>query len=79
MTYYIFQVYCRSNFISAALIFYLPGFEAAITHHDALGDADQFHVREHYAGTLVAIVEQHVDSRGQEFGIDAFSSFTDGG
>ena len=30
-------------------------------------------------GTLVAIVEQHVDARGEELVVEAFGGFTDSG
>ena len=40
---------------------------------DTKGDADQFSVLELHAGALVAVVEQHVDARGFEFGGELLS------
>ena len=40
---------------------------------DTKGDADQFSVLELYAGALVAVVEQHIDARGFEFGGELLS------
>ena len=39
--------------------------QAALAHDHAVRDADELGVRELDAGPLVAIVEQHVDSRGE--------------
>ena len=55
----------------------LPAVEAAIAHDHAVRNADELGVRELDARTLVAIVEQHVDARGQELVVEAFCGFTD--
>ena len=52
-------------------------FQATIAHDHAVRDADELGVRELDARPLIAIVEQHVDSRGGEFGIEAFCGFLD--
>ena len=64
---------------SAMAVFELAGSDAAVTHDHAVWNADELGIRELDARPLVTIVEQYVDSRGQEFGIDAFSGFTDSG
>ena len=67
------------GFRSAVAVFELAGGDAAVAHDHAVRDTDELGVRELDARTLVAIVEQNVDSRGQQFVVEAFGSFTDGG
>ena len=58
-------------------VFELAGRDAAIAHDHAVRNADELGVRELDARTLVAIVEQDVDARGEEFVVEAFGGFTD--
>ena len=44
----------------------LPSFEPAVADGDAVRDADELEVGEHHAGTLAAVVEQHLDARRGE-------------
>ena len=57
----------------------LPAVDAAVTHDHAVRNADELGIRELDARPLVAIVEQHVDSCGQELVVEAFCGFTDSG
>ena len=46
--------------------------DAALTDDDGMGDADELHVGEHHARTLLAVIEQHVDPGGLQLAVEAF-------
>ncbi len=67
------------RFRAPVAVFEFAGGDAAIAHDHAVRNADEFGIRELDARTLVAVVEQNVDSCGQELVVKAFCGFTDGG
>ena len=57
--------------LGTALVFQIPFGQTPITDHDAMRDADQFHVCEldARAGFLVAVIEQHFKTGGFQLGV----------
>src|SRR5688500_5642564 len=56
--------------IAAVLVLDHTFLQAAVADHDAVRDADQLLVGEEHAGALVAIVEERLDPRPGELGIE---------
>jgi hypothetical protein len=64
--------------IGPALVLQLAFLQAALADHDAMRDADQFHVGEHDAGALVAVVEHDIDAGLLEVGVKLVGGSLDG-
>src|SRR6187200_961663 len=52
--------------VAPSLIFDLPLFQPPFADHDAMRDADQFHVRKHDTWTFVTIVKEKFHTCGRE-------------
>ncbi len=64
--------------VAPPLVFDLALLQSALADHDAMRNADQFHVGEHHARPLVAVVEQHVEAGGREIGVKFFRGLAHG-
>ena len=58
--------------IQPAFVFHHAFLEATFTDHDAMRYTDQFQIGEHHAGAFVAVIQQHLDTRAGELGIEHF-------
>src|SRR5579862_6010464 len=59
-------------FVAAALVFDLALLQSAVADHEAMRDTDQFHVGEHDARALIAVIQQHFDAGRRQLGIKFF-------
>src|ERR1700693_784240 len=65
------QRYRARGAFASALILHIALLESALPDRDPVWNADQLEIREHDAGSLAAIVEQHLYPRGFEFVVEA--------
>src|SRR5574343_1921013 len=63
--------------VGPTLVLDLAFLQAALADHHAMRDADQFHVGEHYAGALIAVVQHDVDAGLLQVGIQLIGSGLD--
>src|SRR5215469_7056752 len=65
--------------VAAMAVLEPPGLEATLSHHQAMGDAEQLCVRELDAGARIAVVVEDLDAGGAELLIQAVADFADTG
>src|SRR5579863_6939436 len=54
----------RARRFAALAVFELAGIQAALGHHQAMGDSQQLRIRELDAGTRVAVIVEDLDAGG---------------
>src|SRR3984893_2779241 len=74
----IFHRQQRGFGVASPLIFELAFLEPTIADHQPMRHADQLPIREHHARTFAAIVENHVDTRRLQRGVELIGLFTNG-
>jgi len=62
--------YSGCSRIAAMLVFNFTGFESPLANCDAVRHTDELPVSKHGAGTLTAVIQDHIHARGQQLAIE---------